>query len=116
MNEVGAVIVAAGNSTRMGGVDKIFAPLCGRPLLSYSLTVFETCSRIDRMVLVVAADRVEDARRALEPLNLHKLESICSGGGRRQDSVRAGLDALRRVDRVVIHDAARPLVTADLIE
>ncbi|MHB8577439.1 MAG: 2-C-methyl-D-erythritol 4-phosphate cytidylyltransferase [Dehalococcoidia bacterium] len=114
--QVGAVIVAAGRSSRMGGVDKLFAPLGGRPLLTYALAVFEACALIDRIVLVTAADRVESARAALEPFQLKKLEGICAGGERRQDSVRAGLEALGRVDTVVIHDAARPLVTAEIIE
>jgi 2-C-methyl-D-erythritol 4-phosphate cytidylyltransferase len=115
MPSVGAVIVAAGRSSRMGGVDKIFAPLAGRPLITHAAGVFAACAAIDRFVVVTASERLADANAVLAPLQLSGLEAVCSGGERRQDSVRAGLEALRRVDTVLVHDAARPLVTADLI-
>src|SRR5207245_1539292 len=87
-----------------------------RPLISYAAGVFEACDAIDRFVVVTAPERIADVHAALAPFALGKLATICPGGDRRQDSVRAGLEALRRVDTVVIHDAARPLLTATLIE
>ena len=115
MPKTGAVIVAAGRSSRMGGVDKVFASLAGRPLLCHALGVFEAAPEVETIVLVTAADRMDDARRAVAPFRFVKLASICAGGERRQDSVRVGLEQLGHVDVVVIHDAVRPMVTAEMI-
>jgi len=112
---VGAVIVAAGRSTRMGGIDKVFASLAGRPLFCHALGVFEHSPAIDQVVLVTAAEKVDAAIEAVRTFGFTKLLTICSGGERRQDSVLAGLEQFAHLDTVVVHDAARPLVTGDLI-
>lgn len=116
MARTGAVIVAAGRSSRMGGTDKIFAPLAGRPLLCHALAAFQASLLVETIVLVVAEERVTAARRVLDPFEFSKLTAVCIGGERRQDSVRTGLEALGRVETVAVHDAARPLITAALIE
>ena len=59
MSKVGAVIVAAGSSTRMGGVDKTFAPILGLPLVVHTLDQFESSPLVNQIVLVVAEDSVE---------------------------------------------------------
>ncbi len=115
MARYGAVIVAAGRGSRMGGIDKMFALLGGWPLFCHALAAFEACSLIDTIVLVTAAERVEEAEIAVQKFGFSKLAAICSGGGRRQDSVRAGLEQLGRLEVVAIHDAARPLVSPALI-
>ena len=111
---VSAVIVAAGNSTRMG-VPKQFISLCGRPLLAHTLQSFELCDDIDEIVLVA---RAEDHPR-LQELVAHngftKISSIVCGGDTRQQSVHNGVSACR-ADFVAIHDGARPLATPELIE
>ena len=66
MAQVGAVIVAAGRSTRMGGVDKTFAPILGRPLVAHTLDRFESSSLIDQIVLVLAEDSLEQGRKLVE--------------------------------------------------
>lgn len=116
MTAVGAIVVAAGKSSRMGGVDKVFAPLAGRPLLAHALATFQASARIQSTVLVTGVDRIEAASSALEPYGLTKLRAICAGGTRRQDSVRAGLEQFEHLDYVVVHDAARPLISVALIE
>lgn len=115
MSGVGAVIVGAGGSTRMGGVDKIFASLNGRPLVCYALAAAERCAAVDRVALVVAENRVAAARALVAAEGFAKVAAVCAGGARRQDSVLAGLTALTDVDFVLIHDAARPLLTPALI-
>lgn len=112
---VGAVIVAAGESRRMGGIDKVFVPLRGRPLVAHSLRAFNESPLVDRIVLVVGAARVEEARRLVQSGNFRKA-GVCAGGARRQDSVRNGLEALAACDYVLIHDGARPCVTPSLIK
>ena len=113
----GAVIVAAGRSRRMAGADKLWSPLPdGRPLLARPVAVFDSCPVIDRIVLVVSRDAVGRAQELVLEEGLAKVCAVVAGGARRQDSVRAGLEALGTCEWVVVHDAARPLVTADLIE
>jgi len=93
----------------MGGVDKVFAPLCGQPVLERVIETFQKCARIDQIVVVLS-------KRNLERGEELKVSDVCVGGSRRQDSVLAGLKRLDHCDWVVIHDGARPLVTEDLIE
>ncbi|MFQ5879149.1 MAG: 2-C-methyl-D-erythritol 4-phosphate cytidylyltransferase [Dehalococcoidia bacterium] len=113
---VGAVVVAAGLSSRMDGVDKLFAPVAGRPLLAYTLSAFQACPAVEKVALVLGQPNLERGRGLACSLGLEKVMAICLGGERRQDSVRAGLLALQPCAWVVVHDGARPLVTADLIQ
>ncbi|MDP2956947.1 MAG: 2-C-methyl-D-erythritol 4-phosphate cytidylyltransferase [Longimicrobiales bacterium] len=113
---VGAVIVAAGESRRMGGVDKIFTPLLGVPLILHPLRVFNDSPLVDEIALVVAPARVEEARRLVSERGLSKVRAVRGGGTRRQDSVRVGLEALSRCDWVLVHDGARCCVSPSLIE
>jgi 2-C-methyl-D-erythritol 4-phosphate cytidylyltransferase len=113
---VGAIIVAAGRSSRMGGLDKLFAPLGGRPLLARTLTAFQECAAVRRVVLVLAAENLARGLPLAEEEGLSKVRTVCLGGRRRQDSVWEGLEALGPCAWVVVHDGARPLVTPQLIE
>jgi len=108
--------VAAGSGRRFGEGDKLFAPLAGRPLIAHSLMAFEVCRLIDRVVLVLTEENLERACRLVDAAGFDKVAVICPGGPRRQDSVRLGLEALGECRWVVVHDGARPLVTAALIE
>ncbi|MFQ6019958.1 MAG: 2-C-methyl-D-erythritol 4-phosphate cytidylyltransferase, partial [Dehalococcoidia bacterium] len=65
----GAIVVAAGSSSRMAGIDKLFATLCGRPLLAHTLDPFQTSPRVDFIALVVAAENLEPARRLVADLD-----------------------------------------------
>jgi 2-C-methyl-D-erythritol 4-phosphate cytidylyltransferase len=111
-----AIIVAAGRSTRMEGVNKLFAEVNGRPLLYHTLAAFQACRHINHITVVLSLDGADRGLRLLRSARLSKVDGTCVGGERRQDSVRAGLAAVRACEWVVIHDGARPLVTAQLIE
>jgi 2-C-methyl-D-erythritol 4-phosphate cytidylyltransferase len=113
---VGAIIAAAGESRRMNGIDKVFAPLGGKPALAYVLDAFEECESISQIVLVVSKANVARCREMIAEEKYSKPIEVCAGGKRRQDSVVAGLAKLDKCDWVVIHDGARPLVTKALIE
>lgn len=113
---VGAVVVAGGSSRRMEGVDKVFTPLAGEPLLVHVLRVFEECHLVDEVVVVLSAAGLELGRELVAMHGLSKVTALCLGGERRQDSVAQGLSKLEDCCWVVIHDGARPCVTADLIE
>jgi len=113
--KVGAIIVAAGRGERMGGIDKIFAPLGGTSVLERVAGVFEASRYIDHFVIVLNPDNVARGKHTLADKNTSKLVKVIQGGLRRQDSVEAGLKTLPACKWVVIHDGARPLVGAELI-
>ena len=116
VSKVGAIIVAAGESRRMGGVDKVFAPLRGKPVLAHVLDAFDSCDSVSQIVVVVSRKNLERCQRLIAEEGGSKPIEVCAGGRRRQDSVAAGLSRLNHCHWVVIHDGARPLLTADLIE
>jgi len=100
----------------MGGIDKVFAPLGGKPALSHVLDAFEKCDPVAQIIVVVSQANVEKCRELIAEKKWSKPIEVCAGGKRRQDSVAAGLAKLNKCDWVVIHDGARPLVTKELIE
>ncbi len=116
---VAALVVAAGRGERLGrALPKAFVSLAGRPLLLHALEALAAAPAVERIVPVVsAADRPR--WRALEPrvAGLRGLAAAVAGGAERQDSVRAGLEALPEgVSFVAVHDAARPLVRPEDVE
>ncbi len=110
---VDAVIVAAGSSTRMAGADKLAARLFGRPLLAWTLDAICSAPSVRRVVLVTAAARVDQL--AGESWVRQRDAVVVAGGARRQESVAAGVRATSS-PVVLVHDGARPLVTAGLVE
>lgn len=112
---VGALILAAGRSSRLGA-DKAFLPLGGRPALAYSLDAFEGCAAVDDVVVVLSQANWAQGEALLRQEPWTKVRALCLGGPRRQDSVAAGLSQLPPGEWVVVHDAARPLVTPQLID
>ncbi|WP_417468192.1 bifunctional 2-C-methyl-D-erythritol 4-phosphate cytidylyltransferase/2-C-methyl-D-erythritol 2,4-cyclodiphosphate synthase [Maricaulis sp.] len=114
--KIGAIIVAGGRGTRAGGdVPKQYREIGGRPVLARTLDVFLAHPLIGPVIVVIGA---EDSQRfaALAPLLAGSVETV-TGGDTRTASVRAGLQALvpAGVDAVMIHDAARPFLSAALI-
>ena len=92
----------------MAGVDKTFAPVRGQPLVAHTLDRFEQFPPVTEIVLVVSADSWELGCALVRRRKYRKVSQVCVGGARRQDSVRAGLDALQPCDWVMVHDGARP--------
>ncbi len=113
---VGAIIVAAGRSLRMGGGDKIWVSVGGRPLLAHTVSMFQFCSAVDKIALVLSSDRQKLGLSLIKGAHFGKVTEICFGGEERQQSVRAGLEALGPCEWVIVHDGARPMVTTKLIE
>lgn len=113
---VGAIILAAGRGTRMGGsVRKQYLQLAGRPLIAWPLETFDR-SAVDEIVLVVGPGEIPYAKtEILQLLRLRKPVAVVEGGAERYHSVYEGLKALENCDYVLIHDGARPLVTEDII-
>lgn len=114
--KVSVVLVAAGTGRRFGKA-KQFQSLGGQPLLYWPLRTLERTPSVVEVVLVVAADRGAWARRFVQRSRLKKVRAIVPGGRERADSVRAGLAVVSSgMDVVLIHDAARALVSRDLVE
>lgn len=112
---VTAVIVAAGRSERMGGIDKVYAEVAGRPLLAWTLGAFKRCDAVDSIVVVAAPDRLARMEAFVAEWRMTKVRAVVPGGETRQESVRAGIEAAG-AEIVAIHDAARLLVTPEIIE
>lgn len=113
---VGAIVVGAGQSQRMGGLDKVFVPVNGRPALAWVLDSLENAPSVDSVVVVLATENLERGQGLLASGRWRKPCSIVRGGPRRQDSVRCGLGMLPPCQWIVIHDAARPCLTPDPVE
>jgi 2-C-methyl-D-erythritol 4-phosphate cytidylyltransferase len=114
--KVAAILLGAGSSRRMNGVDKIMMPLLRRPLLSYSLERLDQSSIVNSIVVVTTEHNEMTIRRFVEDQMVSKVSAICVGGTRRQDSVRIGLQHVTDATHVLVHDGARPLVDRALIE
>ena len=113
---IGTVIVAAGRGTRMGGVDKCALPLAREPILLHSVRAFATIA--DRLVVVVATDRVAAWKETIAGAAWPRVDAIVPGGETRAESVHAGLAALAGEAEdatILIHDGARPLVSPEII-
>jgi 2-C-methyl-D-erythritol 4-phosphate cytidylyltransferase len=114
-----ALILAAGASTRMDDVDKIFTSLAGKPVLSYSVELFAGMPEVDRVVVVATAESLDRVKKTAEPASAGKSVGAVEGGAERHDSARIGLrflaDNVSEERPVLIHDAARPLADAALV-
>ena len=110
-----AILLGAGGSTRMNGVDKIVAPLLGRPLLEYSLRELADADSIAGIVIVAGEKNADSVYSVADRIRLDKIIAVCTGGARRQDSVRAGLEQVGDATHVLVHDGARPLIDTPLI-
>jgi 2-C-methyl-D-erythritol 4-phosphate cytidylyltransferase / 2-C-methyl-D-erythritol 2,4-cyclodiphosphate synthase len=109
-----ALIVAAGKGLRSGReMPKQFAPLLGKALVARAVDSFAAHPRIDKIFIVIGAGQEELLENAL---GRRQVDGVITGGAERQDSVFAGLNAIGTATNVLIHDAARPMLTADVID
>lgn len=116
---VNAVIVAAGKGERMGtSLPKPFLPLGGIPLIVHTIRNLSRSTLLKKIVLVVAAEQESRCRTLLEQHGPYAVPlTLTHGGPERQDSVRLGLAVLNPdCDIVVIHDAARPFISAEVVD
>ena len=111
----GAVIVAAGSASRMGGIDKVMADLGGEPMIVRTARAFQNCEAIASIVIVTR----EDLIRPISDLcrDMKKVAAVVAGGKSRQESVHLGLNALPKGTKLAaVHDGARPLVSWRVID
>lgn len=113
---VSAVIVSAGNSTRMGGINKQFLEIKGIPVLIHTLLAFDKTESIDEIVVVTRESDIDDVKSLVALHGIKKVSKIVKGGESRQISVLNGVVSTSdEADIVAIHDGARPLVTERVI-
>lgn len=112
-----AIVLAAGAGRRMqSDIKKQFLLIKDKPVLYYSLKTFEE-SFVDEVVLVTSEDDVDLCRRDIvEKYGFSKVKNIIVGGKERYHSVAAGLQTISEADYVFIHDAARPMLTQEILE
>ena len=114
---VGVIIAAAGSAERMGGVNKLFAPLNGVPVLAHTLLAFQNHPLVQCVVVVTKSQSVLQVQQLAEKFKLTKVSDILPGGQTRAESVKIGFDFIQKsgVNTVLIHDGARPLVSEKVI-
>ena len=111
----GAVIVAAGNASRMEGVDKVMASLGGEPMIARTVRAFQNCDAIREIVVVTRPDLLTTIMGLCKDMD--KVRAVVAGGKDRPESVMNGLNALSgKVKLAAIQDGARPLVTWQVID
>lgn len=111
----GAVIVAAGTASRMGGIDKVMAPLQGEPMILRTVRAFQESPVISQIVIVTRQDLVDTIRELCADMD--KVAAVVVGGSDRQGSVEAGLQALSpKLRMAAIHDGARPMISQEVID
>ena len=115
LKRCGAVIVAAGSASRMGGIDKVMAPLGGEPMIARTVRAFQECDAISEIVVVTREDLIVPIGKLTRDMS--KVTAVVAGGASRQESVHLGLNALSdKIKLAAIHDGARPFVTWQLID
>ena len=115
LRRCGAVIVAAGSASRMGGIDKVMATLKGEPMIVHTVRAFQTCDAIAEIVIVTRPDLILPITRLTSGFD--KVTTVVAGGSSRQESVSLGMNALSdKCELAAILDGARPLVTWQLID
>ena len=111
----GAVIVAAGTASRMGGIDKVMAPLGGEPMIRRTVRTFQQCDAIREIVIVTRPDLLGPIAELCREYD--KVRAVIEGGASRQESVKLGLSALSNQTKLVaVQDGARPLITDQVID
>ena len=115
LRRCGAVIVAAGSASRMGGIDKVMAELKGEPMIVHTVRAFQECDAISEIVIVTRPDLILPITKLTNAFD--KVTAVVSGGASRQESVSLGMNALSdKCELAAIQDGARPLVTWQLID
>ena len=115
LKSCGAVIVAAGTASRMGGIDKVMAPLGGEPMIARTVRAFQDCDAISEIVVVTREDLILPITGLCKTMD--KVTAVVAGGKTRQESVKLGLNALSDKGKLAaVHDGARPLASWQLID
>lgn len=111
------VMVCAGNSTRMGGINKILMPLGDRLVIGQSMKAFESCPSVNEIIIVARESDIPEIKAEAERTGITKLKACVTGGSTRQESVINGIRCIsENAELIAVHDGARPLVKPVHIE
>ena len=111
----GVVIVAAGNASRMGGIDKVMAPLNSEPMIVRTVRTFQNCDAVKEIVIVTREDLITKITSLCGKFD--KVRAVVVGGKDRAESVKNGLGMLSsKAKLAAVHDGARPLITEAVID
>ncbi len=112
-----AVIVAAGNSSRMGkGINKQLLMIGDIPVLAHTLMSFEKAQTIENIIVVTKAENILTVNDMVRDFEISKIKAIIPGGDTRAGSVMCGLNQIKNDRLVAVHDGARPFVTPEKID
>ena len=111
------VVVAAGQASRMEGIDKILCPMGGEAIVLHAIAPFQASDLVDEIVIVTREDLMAPIGSLCSEKGYDKVKRLVRGGASRPQSVMAGLEACDpAADLIAIHDGARPFVTEEIIE
>ncbi|MDE6657994.1 MAG: 2-C-methyl-D-erythritol 4-phosphate cytidylyltransferase [Oscillospiraceae bacterium] len=114
--DTSAILVCAGNASRMGGINKILMPLGQSNVIGICMQAFQNCADISEIIIVTKSENRQVIQETAEKLNISKLTHITEGGATRQQSVLQGLKLVsKQTNYIAIHDGARPLVKSEHI-
>lgn len=112
-----ALVVAAGSSTRMDGVNKVLQPLDGVPVLVRTLAAFQVAGSVDEIIVAAREEDILEISQLCRTYGLTKCAKVIRGGESRVHSaLLAALEASPEMELLAVHDGARPLVTPELID
>lgn len=115
--DTSVVIVCAGNSTRMQGVNKILLPLGKRRVIGVTMTAFQQCESVREIIIVARCQDIPEIKKEAELAGITKLTACTEGGATRQESVINGIRHISKdTQMIAVHDGARPLVKPEHIE
>ena len=118
VNNIVAIILGAGQSNRMHGIDKILHEINKQPIILFSLKQFLSFQEINKIIVVSNINNNDEIKKIIEKnIESNKIKKIklINGGNRRQDSVKKAIESAPDATKYVIHDAARPFVSKKLI-
>lgn len=111
------IIVCAGNSTRMCGMNKILMPLGERLVIGVTMQAFEKCENVSEIIIVARENDIQAIQEEATKAGITKLKQCTVGGSTRQESVINGVKCISPdTELIAIHDGARPLVKSEHIE
>ena len=110
------IIAAAGNGLRMNGIDKILSKINEKEIIRYSLEAFAKAECVEHIVVVTSEDKINAIKEIAKEIKSKVEIDVVLGAETRQKSVKNGLDKCKDSDFVMIHDGARPMITAELIQ
>jgi 2-C-methyl-D-erythritol 4-phosphate cytidylyltransferase len=115
--DTSVIIVSAGSSSRMNGIDKQLALINGIPVVVRSMLAFEKCESVLETIVVTSEKNIDTIKKLAAEYNITKLAAVTAGGKTRQKSVINGVRIISdKSSMIAVHDGARPLVSPENIE